>query len=387
MKKLLICVLALLFPAACLGCSAEKTEKTVKIGVFEPASGDNGAGGKQETLGILYANSQTKTVEIGGELYRVELETVDNESATDKAPTAAQNLLSRDVSVVLGSYGSGVSIAAADIFARGGVPAIGISCTNPQVTAGNETYFRICFLDPFQGTVLANFARDYFKAEKAYCLSKLGDDYSGGLVNYFVDAFQKAGGEVVSEAFQEGNSDFTSYITKAKNEGADIFYAPVSTEAAALLVDQASSQGLTVPILAGDTWDSNVILNAAKGKNVQIYVTTFYQEGANPEFDAGVKAWMQSDPRHIKNNGGDVGLAAMTAMGYDAYFVALEAMKKADSVNPGDILSVLGTVKYEGVSGSIAFDENGDAIRDRAYVKTADTESGSWKFVAEQTVR
>lgn len=387
MKKLLICVLALLFPATCLGCSTVKTEKTVKIGVFEPASGDNGAGGKQETLGILYANSQTKTVEIGGEPYRVELETVDNESATDKAPTAAQNLLSRGVSVVLGSYGSGVSIAAADIFARGGVPAIGISCTNPQVTAGNETYFRICFLDPFQGTVLANFARDYFKAEKAYCLSKLGDDYSGGLVNYFVDSFQKAGGEVVSEAFQEGNSDFTSYITKAKNEGADIFYAPVSTEAAALLVDQASYQGLTVPILAGDTWDSNVILNAAKGKNVQIYVTTFYQEGANPEFDAGVKAWMQSDPRHIKNNGGDVGLAAMTAMGYDAYFVALEAMKKADSVNPGDILSVLGTVKYEGVSGSIAFDENGDAIRDRAYVKTADTESGSWKFVAEQTVR
>ena len=387
MKKFLICVLALLFPAACLGCSAEKTEKTVKIGVFEPASGDNGAGGKQETLGILYANSQTKTVEIDGEPYRVELETVDNESATDKAPTAAQNLLSRGVSVVLGSYGSGVSIAAADIFARGGVPAIGISCTNPQVTAGNETYFRICFLDPFQGTVLANFARDYFKAEKAYCLSKLGDDYSGGLVNYFVDAFQKAGGEVVSEAFQEGNSDFTSYITKAKNEGADIFYAPVSTEAAALLVDQASSQGLTVPILAGDTWDSNVILNAAKGKNVQIYVTTFYQEGANPEFDAGVKAWMQSDPRHIKNNGGDVGLAAMTAMGYDAYYVALEAMKKADSVNPGDILNVLGTVEYEGVSGSIAFDENGDAIRDRAYVKTADTVSGSWKFVAEQTVR
>lgn len=387
MKKLLICVLALLFPAACLGCSAEKTEKTVKIGVFEPASGDNGAGGKQETLGILYANSQTKTVEIGGEPYRVELETVDNESATDKAPTAAQNLLSRGVSVVLGSYGSGVSIAAADIFARGGVPAIGISCTNPQVTAENETYFRICFLDPFQGTVLANFARDYFKAEKAYCLSKLGDDYSGGLVNYFVDAFQKAGGEVVSEAFQEGNSDFTSYITKAKNECADIFYAPVSTEAAALLVDQASSQGLTVPILAGDTWDSNVILNAAKGKNVQIYVTTFYQEGANPEFDAGVKAWMQSDPRHIKNNGGDVGLAAMTAMGYDAYYVALEAMKKADSINPGDILNALGTVEYEGVSGSIAFDENGDAIRDRAYVKTADTVSGNWKFVAEQTVR
>ena len=193
--------------------------KVIKIGIFEPASGDNGAGGKQEAIGIQYANSKVNTVEIGGETYEVKLVQVDNESSNDKAPTAAATLVSEGCSVVLGSYGSGVSIAASDVFKNAGVPAIGVTCTNPQVTEGNTHYFRICFLDPFQGTVLANYAKENFNATKAYCLSKLGDDYSGGLVHYFSEAFKSLGGEVVAEEFQDGNSDFTSYITKAKNEG------------------------------------------------------------------------------------------------------------------------------------------------------------------------
>jgi branched-chain amino acid transport system substrate-binding protein len=129
--------------------TATSNDKVVKIGVYEPASGDNGAGGKQETLGIQYANTVQPTVEIGGETYTVELEIVDNQSSTEKGPSAAQQLVSAGVSVVLGSYGSGVSIAASDVFKNGGVPAIGVTCTNPQVTEGNEHYFRICFLDPF----------------------------------------------------------------------------------------------------------------------------------------------------------------------------------------------------------------------------------------------
>ena len=167
---------------------------TVKIGVYEPASGDNGAGGKQETLGIQYANSVQPTVEIDGKEYNVELDIVDNESSNDKGPSAASKLVSDGVSVVLGSYGSSVAIAASDIFKQGGVPAIGVTCTNPQVTQGNTHYFRICFLDPFQGTVLASFASDKFKAKKAYVLTKQGDDYSAGLGHYFTKAFEDAGG-------------------------------------------------------------------------------------------------------------------------------------------------------------------------------------------------
>lgn len=151
--------------AADAGSSASG-DKVVKIGVFEPASGDNGAGGKQETLGIQYANSETPTVDIGGETYNVQLVVVDNQSSTEKGPSAAQQLVSEGVSVVLGSYGSGVSIAASDVFKNGGVPAIGVTCTNPQVTEGNDHYFRICFLDPFQGTVLANYANKTLGAKR-----------------------------------------------------------------------------------------------------------------------------------------------------------------------------------------------------------------------------
>ena len=360
---------------------------TVKIGVFEPASGDNGAGGKQETLGIQYANSVAPTVEIDGTEYDVELVIVDNESSAEKAPTAASQLVSEGVSVVLGTYGSGAAIAASDTFAQAGVPAIGVTCTNPQVTEGNTHYFRICFLDPFQGTVLANFAADNFEAKKAYVLTKLGDDYSAGLGHYFSKAFQDLGGEVVEETFPEGNADFTSYITTAVNEGVDVIFAPTSTEAAQLIIDTAASQGVPDPMLAGDTWDSNVILSAAKGKDVQIYVTTFYQEGGDPEFDEGIKEWINSDKTNLANNGGDDTVAAVTAMGYDAYFTALEALKNAGTTDPAAVNEALWTTTYTGVTGAIAFDDvNGDAIRDTAYVKSANTESGTWDFVAEQGV-
>jgi len=361
---------------------------TVKIGVYEPASGDNGAGGKQETLGIQYANSVQPTVEIDGKEYNVELDIVDNESSNDKGPSAASKLVSDGVSVVLGSYGSSVAIAASDIFKQGGVPAIGVTCTNPQVTQGNTHYFRICFLDPFQGTVLANFASDKFKAKKAYVLTKQGDDYSAGLGHYFTKAFEDAGGEVVSDTFPEGNSDFASYVTTAKNEGADVFFAPVSTEAAALIIDQAASRGLEAPLLAGDTWDSNVILNAVKGKDLQLYVTTFYQEGGNKEFDEGMKEFVNSDSTNKANNGGNDTIAAVSAMGYDAYFTALEALKGAGSTDPAKVNEALWDVKYDGVCGHIEFDkENGDAVRDTAYVKQANTETGAWEFVGEQGIK
>ena len=199
-KVALLLALVMIFSLFAVGCGgsgdSEEYAGTVKIGVFEPASGDNGAGGKQETLGIQYANQLQPSVDINGETYKVELVIADNESDTNKGISAAQDLVSSGVSVVLGSYGSAVSIAAGSVFKEANVPAIGVTCTNPQVTQDNPVYFRICFLDPFQGTVLANFAYENGQ-RKAYCLSKLGDDYSVGLVKYFKEAFTELGGEVV----------------------------------------------------------------------------------------------------------------------------------------------------------------------------------------------
>lgn len=382
MKKFLAIVLALCMVFALCACgqssSVVSDEKVVKIGVFEPMSGDNGAGGKQEVLGMQYANVVAPTVSINGDEYKVELVYADNASSNDKAPTAAQSLISSGVSIVLGSYGSGVSISAGDTFSAAGVPAIGVTCTNPQVTAGCDVYYRICFLDPFQGTVLANYAKD-LGASKAYCLSKQGDDYSGGLCNYFIKAFGE--NNCVYEQFPEGTTDYSTYITNAQNQGCDVFFSPVSTEAAAQIIAKADTQKLGMPILAGDTWDSNVILEAAKGTDVQICVTTFYQEGADEEFDASIKEWINSDSAALANNGGNDVLAAVTVMGYDAYMFALEALKAAGSVEPSDVLNVLSGVTYSGITGNIAFDEIGDAIRDSAFIKECNNETGSWNFV------
>ena len=390
MKKVLLSLCGAVLALALVSCGGEKAS-VVKIGVFEPASGDNGAGGKQEALGIQYANSLTPTVTIAGKEYKVQLEIVDNESSNDKAVTAASELISKGVSVVLGSYGSGVSIAASDTFAASSVPAIGITCTNPQVTLGNDHYFRICFLDPFQGTVLANLAAEKFSAKKAYCLSKLGDDYSGGLVKYFVEAFKKLGGEVVEETFPDGTSDFAAYVANAKKTGADVFFSPVSIEAAALIIEQANTQGLSVPILAGDTWDSNVVLAQAKGTNVQLYVTTFFVEGSTDsqvtEFVTGFRNYLNTNATAKTNNGGDDEIAAVSAMGFDAYYTALEALKAAGSTKGADVIKALPGVKYTGVSGAIAFDKTGDAVRDVAYVKKVNNETGKWDFVAQQSVK
>ena len=389
MKKVLALVLALALVFALTACGGSKgSDNTITIGVFEPASGDNGAGGKQETLGVQYANSVQPTVEIGGKTYNVVLKIVDNESSNDKAPSAAAELVNAGCSVVLDSYGSGVSIAGGPTFEAAGIPAVGITCTNPAVTEGNGYYFRICFLDPFQGTVLANYAYNELGVTKAYCLNKLGDDYSGGLVNYFIEAFEGLGGECVHEEFPDGNSDFTSYVANAKAADCGVFFSPVSTEAAQLIIDQTVAQGATFPLLAGDTWDSNVILQAAKGKDVNITVTTFYPEGADASFDSSIKAWINGDSTNLANNGGDDTVAAVTAMGYDAYFFALAALQKAGSADPAKVMEAIWSTTIDGVTGPIALDQtNGDAIRDTAFVKQADTATGTWIALDPVTIK
>ena len=159
MKKIL--ALTLVFVMIFALCSTQAfaaSNKSIKIGVFEPTSGQNAAGGKKEILGIEYAHSLYPTVTINGEEYDIELVMADNGSDSAKAPSAAQLLISNNVSVVVGTYGSGCAIAGGEYFAKARIPAIGTSCTNPQVTLGNDYYYRVCYIDPFQGAVMASYA-------------------------------------------------------------------------------------------------------------------------------------------------------------------------------------------------------------------------------------
>ena len=382
MKKVIALVLAMMLVLS----AAAMAENVVRIGVFEPSTGDSGAGGKQEMLGMQYANQETPTVEIGGEEYTVELVYADNGSDATKAPSAANDLVSKDVSVVLGSYGSSVSKAGAPIFEQAGVPAIGVTCTNPQVT-DSPNYWRICFTDPFQGgTVLASLAYNTLGATTVYALAEAGNDYDAGLVNYFTEAFEALGGTVIPDSFATGNSDFTGLLNNATNYGAQVLFCPVSIAYSTQIIQQAASQGVAFTLLGGDTLDSNVVANAAKGTNVTLYVSTFYQEGANAEFDESFRKWLNENPEMLTNNGGNDMISAVSIMGYDAYYVALEALKAAGSTAPADVMAALPTTEIDGVSGHIQFDETGDAIRNSAFVKTINNETGEWVFLTEQTV-
>ncbi len=405
MKKILALLLALVmvFALAACGESGDTTQtadpnaaatdgsqasgdNVIKIGVFEPLSGDSGAGGRQEMLGMQYAQSLRPTVEINGVEYTIELVPADNQSTADRAPTAAATLVSEGVSVVLGTYGSSAAIAAAPTFEQAQIPAIGVTCTNPRVTEGNEYYFRTCFIDPFQGTVLANYAYEQLGARTVYCLGESGNDYDTGVINYFQEAFEALGGTVEVASFPANNSDFSTYLNTAVNMGADAILTPVSIAYSTQIIAQAISMNFELPILGSDTLDSNAVLAATEGSDIGLYVTTFYNEGGDPEFDEGFKAFINSNNTNLENNGGNDMIAAVSVMGFDAYNVAVDAIERAQSTDPNDIYNALKETNWDGITGNIQFDDNGDAIRDLAYIKIADPANVAWENGGTQTV-
>jgi len=380
-----LAMLAVMVAACDGGGSGGSGTPTVSIGVFQPATGDNGAGGRQEVLGTQFAHYLHPTVNIGGVEHEVVLEIVDNQSSTAHGPAAAAELVARGVDIILGSYGSAVSMASSDVFLDAGLTAIGVSCTNPGVTRGNEHYFRICFLDPFQGQILASLAKQSLNAQTAYVLALAGDDYSMGLANYFIEAFEGQGGNVVFETFPEGTSDFSAFMTNANASGADVIFSPTSVASAVLIVDAANIQGHGIPVLAGDTWDNAAVLAAAEGGNVDVYITTFYQEGGAPDFDSGIKEWIRNDSVNLENNGGNDMVAGVTAMGFDAYMVVLDILERAGSLEQDAIRQATIDTRFNGpVAGLIQFDSDGNAARDTAFVKKANTTTGQWEFYAQQ---
>ena len=385
-KSLVALVVALLCVAMTLSACAPASsggEKVIKIGVFEPQTGENGGGGFQEVLGVRYANKVYPTVEIGGETYKIQLVEADNKSDKTEAVSAAQKLISEGCKVIIGSYGSGVSIAAGEIFAGAKVPAIGASCTNPQVTLGNDYYFRVCFLDPFQGTVMANYSIQE-GAKTAAVITQLGDDYSSGLGNFYKEAFVKLGGTIASEEqFQTNQNDFKAILTNIKAANPDVIFAPSSIATAPLIIKQARELGITVPIMAGDTWENSSIIENAGEYAEGVVLSTFFDD-ADPataeaeKFITGFKAYLK------ENNQSDI-IPAVSALGYDAYLTAIAAIKAANSADSVAIRDALVGVSIEGVTGAISFDENGDAKKDMAFIKAI--EGGQFKFLKTVSVQ
>ena len=388
MKKFLAMILALVMALSLVACGSKDNgqqpssgdasgDKVVKIGIFEPTSGQNGAGGKKEILGIEYANTIKPTVTINGEEYTVQLITADNASDASKAPTAAQTLISQGVSVVIGTYGSACAIAAGDLFKDAKIPAIGTSCTNPQVTLDNDYYFRVSYIDPFQGAVMANFANKEKGSVNCALIIESGDDYSAGFGNYFQKEMERLGGKASVLEFQKGETDFSTIMASVKSEGYDGNFAPVSIETAAMIISQARDAGITCPIMAGDTWDDISIAQRTGDKATDIFFSAFFDADdtsneAGKAFVDGFKALVAADKTRIENNGGTAdAISSVTPCGYDAYMAAVHAIEAANSTVGSDIQAALTTLQVPGlVTGDLSFDENGDAVKTYAVIKT-----------------
>ncbi len=422
-RKVLSAMMVVALAASCLaGCGSKKTEATeapateaaeeteasagtdevdtekttsadnvLKIGVFEPLTGENGGGGIQELQGAQYANEIRPTVTIDGTEYTIELDIVDNKSDKTEAVTAAQKLVSDGVVAVLGTYGSGAAIAAGPTFAEAKIPAIGCSCTNPQVTAGCEYYFRVCFLDPFQGSVMAQYAYDAGYTKVAV-IDQLGDDYSMGLANFFINHFTELGGEVVTEQqFQTNQSDFKAILTEVKASGAEAIFAPSSITTAPLLIKQAKELGVEAPFMAGDTWYNTTIIDNAGAENAEGMVcSTFFDEAdtsseVTTSFVTGYKEWLNEDSSRIENNGGNDSIVGNTALCYDAYNVVCDALEAAGTTDGEALKDALHEIEMDGVTGKITFDEIGDAEKDTAYISVV--KDGKFEFLQTVTVQ
>ncbi len=341
------------------GCKEEKVEsKVIKIGVFEPLTGANAAGGELEVEGIKMANEMYP--EVLGK--KIELVIVDNKSDKVEAANAAVRLTDKEkVSAILGSWGSSFSMAAGPIVAKAQVPAIGISCTNPLVTRGNDFYFRACFIDPFQGSVMANYAYTNLSARKVAIVREISNDYSVALAKFFTDDFIKLTSDenaiVTVLDYNTGDQDFTSQLTSLKGKKIDAIFAPGNYTESALVMKQLKEIGLDIPMLGGDTWETPELIEIAGPAAEGAVLSTFFtsETPITKTSEVFLKAYREKYGKEP---------AAVTALGFDGYLLVYETIKKIGTADPVQLRDALAkTEGFEGAAGIVTLDANGDAIK------------------------
>ncbi len=370
---------ALLF--ICLGslllASCAKKSDTIKIGEYASLTGKEAGFGQTSHHGIVLALEEINAA--GGVLgKKLELFHEDNQTKSGESATAVKKLISRErVVALIGEVSSGRSLEAAPIAQAAGIPMIAPAATNPKVTETGNYIFRVCFIDPFQGTVMAKFARDDLKARKVAVLSSVSNAYSLGLARFFKETFTASGGEIATEKnFSEGDKDFRAQLTAVKAAGADAVFVPGYYTESALIVRQARDLGLTMPFFGGDGWEDEQLLKiGGEALNGCYYSTHFSAENTDPvvaQFTAKYKArWDGEVP------------GAFSALGYDAVYVLADAIKRAGTTDGPKLRDALATTKdYPGVSGVTTIDKDRNASKAATIIALKDGKAKFHKTVS-----
>ncbi len=374
MKRLISSLLLTLLPIIAIGCGSEEETSeesdVIKIGHFASLQGDIATFGQQTDKGMRLAVEEINAN--GGILgKKIELITEDSRSTTQDAGLAAQKLISKDeVAVLLGEVSSSLSLVAAPIAEREQVPMVTPASTNPAVTVDEngtvrDYVFRICFIDPFQGRVMARFAYDNLGARRVAILADNANDYSVGLANNFREAFTEMGGEVVFEtAYEAKQVDFRSQLTSIRNANIDAVYVPGYYTEVSLIAEQARDLGITQPLLGGDGWDSPELTKGQKFADA-LEGTYFSNHYTVEDTTAHVREFTEKYQAKYGEAPG-----AMSALGYDAMYIVKDAIERAGSADPKAIRDALEkTADFRGVTGMITINENHNADKAAAILK------------------
>jgi branched-chain amino acid transport system substrate-binding protein len=364
-------LLALLVTAALAG--GVSAQETIKIGEYASLTGKEAAFGQSSHKGTLLAVEELNAA--GGVLGRqLELITDDNQSKQGESATIVKKLIFREKVVgILGEVASMRSLEAAPLCQAYKIPMISPSSTNPKVTEIGNYIFRVCFIDPFQGTVMAKFAKDTLKIHRVAVLTSVSSAYSVGLAKYFKQRFTDDGGEVVIEQkFTEGDKDFNAQLTAIKAAGVEGIFVPGYYTEAALICRQARELDMKIPLFGGDGWEAPELIKIGGDAVEGCYYSTHY----SPEVDTpAVKNFVA----HFKARFGGEVPDAMAALGYDSAQVMVDAIRRAGTTEGPAVRDALAATKgFEGVTGATTMDKERNASKAAVVIMVKD---GKFKFV------
>ncbi|MBE3577000.1 MAG: ABC transporter substrate-binding protein [Limnochordales bacterium] len=358
-------LVAFLLAGLALFSSEVWAAQTIKIGVVGPLSGDSA------TYGISVKNAVElyfKEVNAKGGIRGVKIDVIalDDKGDASEAVNAVRRLITRDqVAAIIGTTTSGPMRAAAPIANSMKVPMLSPTATQEGLTDIGPYIFRTCFVDDFQGKVMAKFAREELKISRVAILYENTDTYSKGLANSFKEYFTKLGGMIVAEeAYGKGDQDFSAQLTRIRRSGAQAIYTPVYYTAAGLIAKQARQLGVNLPLLGPDGFDSDQLLEIGGDAIVGSYFTNHYspltKDPLAVEFQQKYRAAYGKTPD------------ALAALAWDAAAVMADAIERAlarhkvsdlQGVREGIRQALSGLKDFHGVTGYITFDENRDPIK------------------------
>lgn len=377
-KKALFLITALVLVSVALTGCPQRAPATIKIGLDVPMTGDIAYVGTQSQRAAEMKAKEVNDaggLEVGGKKYTLEIIVEDNESKAESATAAATKLITQDrVLAIVGPQASKQAVPTGEVCNENRTPMISPWSTNPNTTLNRPWVFRACFLDPFQGPVVANFVTEEFGFTKAAVLYDVASDYPKGLAENFRDAWEQlhgAGSVVAFESFTTGDTDFSAQLTKIKGTDAEVLFTPQYYNEVPLIVKQAQELGLPQVIVGSDSWGDPKTLELCGDACEGLFFSTHYAAegatGATKEFIDAYEAKYGETP-------GDV--AALT---WDALGILLQAIQNTGGLT-GDlekdreaVKNELGKIKdYEGITGKMTFTPEGDPIKCAVIVKIQD---------------